>query len=416
MGTLRSIDILTKRAWIVVVVLVGCEPQAGGDARTTVPVPDDRSVVRVALFNIRELSTDKLTDVDGRGVGRDAQARAAATIIQQVSPDVLVLNEIDHDYEAAESGLDLNARRFAEAYLAHGSRPVRYPFSYAAPNNTGILSGIDLDGDGWVATRADRGEQVYGNDSYGFGLYPGQYSMAILSRYPIAAEAARTFARFLWRDLDGNHIPEGFYSDEALAVFRLSSKSHWDVPVRVGESVLHLLVSHPTPPVFDGVEDRNGRRNFDEIGFWARYLDDGTELRDDEGVGGGYGSDDPFVIVGDLNARPNADESLYEGRTAISQLLEHPRVQDSGPFLTSEGALRGREPGRPDHWERATTGFGGGSRIDYLLPSTGIEIIGGGVYWPDAEADPEGKRLADQASDHRLVWIDLRLTAPESRP
>ena len=38
-------------------------------------------------------------------------------------------------------------------------------------------------------------------------------------------------------------------------VFRLSSKSHWDVPLRVGGEVVHFLVSHPTPPVFDGPDD-----------------------------------------------------------------------------------------------------------------------------------------------------------------
>ena len=39
----------------------------------------------------------------------------------------------------------------------------------------------------------------------------------------------------------------------------------------VGKTV-HFLVSHPTPPVFDGPEDRNGTRNFDEIRFWADYV------------------------------------------------------------------------------------------------------------------------------------------------
>ena len=33
--------------------------------------------------------------------------------------------------------------------------------------------------------------------------------------------------------------------------FRLSSKSHWDVPLSIGGRTVHFLVSHPTPPVFD---------------------------------------------------------------------------------------------------------------------------------------------------------------------
>ena len=63
-----------------------------------------------------------------------------------------------------------------------------------------------------------------------------------------------------------------WYSPDELAVLPLSSKSHWDVPVRIGSTTLHLLASHPTPPAFDGPEDRNGRRNHDEIRFWSDYL------------------------------------------------------------------------------------------------------------------------------------------------
>ena len=62
-------------------------------------------------------------------------------------------------------------------------------------------------------------------------------------------------------------------------------KSHWDLPLRIGGEIVHFLVSHPTPPVFDGAEDRNGKRNFDEIRFWADYITPGAAdyIYDDEG-------------------------------------------------------------------------------------------------------------------------------------
>ncbi|MCA9738277.1 MAG: endonuclease/exonuclease/phosphatase family protein [Gemmatimonadota bacterium] len=396
---------LHAAAAALLLVTCGGEPEpageagGGGGART----------VRVALFNVQEMSTAKLMDVDDKGEGQDPQLRAAAAILQRIRPDVLVLEEIDHDYDGAEHGLDLNARRFVQAYLTRGEAPLDFRYTWAAPNNTGLLSGLDLNGDGIVATEKDLRTRAHGDDSFGYGEYPGQYSMAVLSRLPLLPDRARTFARFRWQSLPGHHMPVGFYAEAAREALRLSSKSHWDLPVQVADTVLHLLVSHPTPPVFDGEEDRNGRRNFDEIRFWALYLDDAPELEDDAGRQGGYDSDAPFVVVGDLNARPNADESLYDGRTAISQLLEHPRIQDTGDLLISEGGRRGRPAGPPDHWERATTGFGGGSRIDYLLPSIGIEVLDGGVFWPDAASDPEGAAWADAASDHRLIWLDLRL-------
>ena len=370
--------------------------------------------MRVATFNVQELSTAKLADVDADGAGRNPQARAAAEIVQRVRPDVLVLQEVDHDYRRPGTPLDADARRFVDAYLSRGADPIDYSFVYTAPCNTGILSGLDLDRDGRAATAADVGSEAYGDDCWGFGTYPGQYSMALLSRLPIRAAEARTFQRFLWRDLPGNHLPAEFYGPETAAALRLSSKSHWDVALEVGGRPLHLWISHPTPPSFDGPEDRNGRRNFDEIKFWAEYLADQPALVDDAGGRGGYRADAPFVIAGDLNASPGEQAALYDGIPAIGQLLAQTALQDTGPWLTSAGAREAQPqvpPGAPAFPERATATFLGGVRVDYLLPSRGLEVVGGGVFWPSSQDDPEGHRLAETASDHRLVWLDLVVPA-----
>ena len=237
--------------------------------------------------------------------------------------------------------------------------------------------------------------------------------MALLSRFPVLAAEARTFQRFLWRDLPGNHLPVGFYGPEIAGALRLSSKSHWDVPVELpGGHMLHFWISHPTPPGFDGDEDRNGRRNFDEVKFWVEYLADQPALVDDAGDVGGYRADAPFVIAGDLNASSQESTSIYDGTTAIGQLLAQTGIEDTGPYLVSRGALEaqpGAAAGPPAFPERATAVFRGGVRVDYLLPSRGIAVRAGGVFWPSSEEDPDGHRLAETASDHRLVWLDLEL-------
>jgi endonuclease/exonuclease/phosphatase family metal-dependent hydrolase len=373
------------------------------DGATRMEVPPAEDVdVRIALFNVRELSTAKIAEVDASGAGTNPQLRAAAEIIATVRPDILVLNEVDHDYEAFGSTLTTAARAFATAYLMTAAEPIEYLYAYAAPNNTGMLSGIDLNGDGLVATDDHQGSREHGDDSFGFGVYPGQYSIAVLSRYPIISGESRTFQNLLWRDQPGNHFPADFYSAEAQAALRLSSKSHQDIPVAVDGQRLHLFLSHPTPPVFDGDEDRNGRRNFDEIMLWRQYIDGVESLVDDTGRTGGYAAGMPFVVVGDLNAA-EGDAAVYDGVTAIDQLLAHTAIQDPADWVVSEGA-----PDNP--W--ATTEFGDrGRRIDYVLPSRGIEIRDGGVYWPAAAADPDDNARALLASDHRLVWLDLRLPA-----
>ena len=425
-------------------LLAGCAGASNSIDQAATNSPSNPTTVRIAQFNIRELAMEKILDLDDQGRGRNPQALAAARIIRRVRPDILVLNEIDHDYDAENKGLDASARRFRDGYLSQGSDPLDLPYSFAAANNTGLLSGLDLDGDGHTATHADRGNRAHGNDSWGYGTYPGEYSMAVLSRFPIRDRDVRTFQKLLWKDLPGHHIPAGHFSAEVANLMRLSSKSHWDVPIEINGRLLHLFVSHPTPQGFDGAEDKNGRRNFDEIKLWAEYLNDGNSLRDDQGKTGGYRSTDPFVVIGDLNAKPLPPAgswgteteplpeppvssvsdnpfrtSTYDGMPAIDQLLNHLRIQDSGQFLTSSGGLSHnakipRAPGPPSFPERSTSVFGNGARIDYILPSIDLEILSGGVFWPTPVEDSEGAQWADEASDHRLVWLDVALSAGDS--
>ena len=340
--------------------------------------------IRIATFNIQELSLAKLDLVDSAGRGTDPQLLAAAAIIKRLRPDVLLLNEVDFDARHP-------ARLFAERYLGAGPDAIAYPHHFTAPSNTGILSGLDLDRNGVTADSSLRGERTHGDDSWGFGIYPGQYAMAVLSRFPIDTARVRTFQHFPWRDLPGHHMPEGFWPESVATQVRLSSKSHWDVPVIIGNDTLHILASHPTPPVFDGPEDRNGRRNFDEIGFWKHYLDDNQSLVDDAGARGGLDTTKHFVIVGDLNADPERSDTTFDGVRAMAQLLGHARVQEF-----------------PAHRGVPTATFLGGTRVDYVLPSRALEVLGGGVFNPDSTADPASATLARAASDHRMVWLDMR--------
>jgi hypothetical protein len=371
---------------------------------------EQASAIRIASFNIRELSTEKLLMIDENGKGTNEQLLAAAQIIQKIDPDILIINEIDHDYTSLDKGLVLNLIRFQDAYLCIGDVPVKFQYKFTAPCNTGIPTGLDLNNDGIVSDISNAGSRDYGADCFGYGEYPGQYSMGLYSKYPIDTSQVRTFQKYLWKDLPGHHIPPGYYNEEAIKIFRLSSKSHWDVPIDIDGKRIHLFLSHPTPPSFDGEEDRNGRRNFDEIKFWVNYINNDPEIYDDNHNRGGYKSDYTFLIGGDLNASHHSD-TRFENMTAIDQLLNHPKVIDSGRWIVSRGGWEGRVKGPPDYWERNTAKFGNDFRmqIDYLLPSKDIQIKSGGVFWPSEKRDSDGNRLAETASDHRLIWLDIVL-------
>lgn len=379
---------------------------AAGAASTQTGRPD--MDVRFATFNAslnRSAAGQLVADLS---TPANTQAKVIAEIIQRANPDVLLVNEFDHDPEGQAAEL------FRDNYLAvsqGGADPVDYPYYFVAPSNTGIPTGYDLNNNGVVGG---------GDDAYGFGLFPGQYGMVVYSKYPIDADAVRTFAHFLWKDMPGNLMPTEFYAPEEQAILRLSSKSHWDVPIQLGNRTVHFLVSHPTPPTFDGPEDRNGRRNHDEIRFWADYISDprtSSYIYDDEGGAGGLEPGELFVIAGDQNSDPNDGDSV-EG--SIEALLGHPKV-NTKVTPSSEGAVEASalqgganltHVGDPAHdTADFADGAPGNLRVDYVLPSNALRILDAAVFWPPS-TDPLSALTGTfpfPSSDHRLVWVDVRL-------
>ena len=328
------------------------------------------------------------------------QPRQIAEVIQRVAPDIVLLNEFNYDAAAvAATRFQTNFLSVGQNVSQHPKGPapaIEYPYRFLAPTNTGVHSGYDLNNDGRIDSTP--GDAAYAGDAFGFGQFEGRYGMLLLSKFPIERKAVRTFQKFLWKDMPDAKLPDNpgvagnrnWYSAEELSVLRLSSKSHWDVPIRIDDQLIHVLASHPTPPVFDGVEDRNGRRNDDEIRLWADYLtpEKASYLVDDGGKRGGLSRQESFVILGDLNADPTRGDQIHG---AIQQLLQHARIRGENPPLS--------ETGSP-----LTSTFG--LRVDYVLVSRNLSSVRSGVFWPDEQA-PLASLL--EATDHRMVWVDVKI-------
>jgi len=364
--------------------------------------------LRVATFNVEDLRTEELLDPSNERV------RAIAEVLRRVRPNVVLLNEIAYDQAGApgyveRDGAGANGRRLAEAFLAvtQGAElePLRVR-AFMAPVNTGMPSGFDLDNDGRVVATMGAGQRrgdaaseaarAYANDCWGFGTFPGQYGMALLvdERLEILVDRVRTFRLLPWDYVSGNFIPrepEPWFDEKELEVARLSSKSHWDVPVRLpGGQVVHFLCSHPTPPVFDGPEDRNGRRNHDEIRFWADYLSNEAYIVDDRGVAGGLEAGAHFVVLGDLNADPDEGDAFKD---PIGTLLETQARIRWGPAPVADRAAEGLDADD-------TAAFG--LRVDYVLPSRTMGLVKSGVWrWP-----PRGRAFP---SDHFPLWAEIEV-------
>ena len=374
--------------------------------------PQKDADVRFSTFNAslnRNAPGQLFDDLSTPG---NAQAATVAEIVQRVRPDVLLINEFDFDPRALVL--------FQDNYLSvphNGALPIDYPYRYIAPSNTGIPSGFDLDNDGSVGGP---------NDAFGFGFFPGQFGMAVYSMHPIDTSAVRTFQLFLWKDMPGALLPDDpntappadWYSPAELNVFRLSSKSHWDLPIRIGKKTVHFLVSHPTPPVFDGPEDRNGTRNHDEIRFWADYISPGKGgyIYDDAGKSGGLKPGELFVIAGDENSDPLDGDSIPG---SIQQLIEHPLVNTKLTPSSLGAVEQARLQGGANLTHRSDPAFDtadfldvpgpGNLRADYVLPRKNLKIVDGRVFWP-LSTDPLFRLVGTfpfPSSDHRLVWIDV---------
>ncbi len=370
---------------------------------TNSDLSNEYDTIRFALFNValfRKNEGDLKKDLQFTD---DVQIQNIAAVIQHVRPDVIALMEFDYDPKGE------SLEYFQKNYLSisqSGERPIHYGYALPVASNTGVLSGQDFNNDGKIELP---------RDAFGFGRYNGQYAFALLSKFPLDTTQIRSFQNFLWKDMPGAKRPlkqdgTSYYNEKAWNQFRLSSKNHIDIPIELPNGKkIHTILAHPTPPVFDGPEDRNGLRNFDEIRLLKDYISGAAYLEDDSGEKGGLQTGNSFVIMGDLNADP-IDGDSYSG--AIDQLLSDVEVNAAvanGNLIPRSKGGKAHNKSKNDKGDPAHDTAFFGKRTDYVVPSKDLEVITSGVFWPVS-----GESLYDQvrdkkASDHLLVWVDIVL-------
>lgn len=378
------------------------------------PIPENQ--IRIASFNVGFGDETNKGDL-GRKLngGQDLQARKVAEIVQRVAPDILLINEIDgNDNEATLSV-------FTEQYLNKpqqtGLKAAIYQYSYMPFCNTGVATQFSHSDTNQGATEVN----------YGFGRYPGQYCMAVLSKYPIQHNNINTYGKFLWKDLPNAKKPmlngQPFYDEQTWKGLRLSSKNHAVVPVQLKDSILDLIIAHPTPPVFDGEEDKNGLRNFEELRLIKALIEGPEVLASDFKLYSDQGNlaqkvSPPFVVMGDLNASSTGGNALVsDGVKAIEQLLLSEVVsplayeQNDNMIPSSAGALENTPDTPYAKFHTARWGM----RVDYIIPSMQqVDVIDSGTFWPGKNdtlsylVNPVTDSDVD-SSDHRLVWLDVAI-------
>lgn len=272
---------------------------------------------------------------------RDDRMEAALALIAAADADVLMLMDVDWDHDGA--GLAALVERLSQAGRTYGHHLALRP-------NSGIPSGVDLDGDG-TAHEA--------RDALGYGWFTGDSGLAVLSRYPIGE--VQDFSGTLWVD---RGVVADLLPPEAMPIVPLATTAQWVVPIDVDGAAITLVTMSAGTPVFDGPEDRNGLRNRDELTYVADLV---------EGV-------ERPVVMGRANLDPDRGEGHGE---ALRRLLDHPALQDPVPVDDADNAAT-------VEWRSV-----GQMRVDYVLPPRGLRVLDSGILHDDA------------AGIARLVWVDV---------
>ena len=296
---------------------------------------------------LRDIERDKNKQID-----------ALRTLNAAVHPDVLLLTKVDFDL----------GQRSAKAL----QDVLGYKYFLTVPPNTMVPIALDLDGNG---SSGDRQTWV---------RYAGEGGMLLLSEYPL--RLVMQFNDLLWKDFseapmavdaNGNAFP----SKTAQDIQKLVSQGMWvvDVALPDGDPITLLTFQNQTP-VFDGPEDLNGLRNLGQLKLLKAI------------IVGEFGKFPKrgFIAIGNTNLDPSKGGG---SKQAMADLLADPRIQDARP----ESELGGRNTAI---WEKP-----GPMRVSYILPSADWKIDHAKVVWPR-----EGplRDVAEQASRHRMVWMDIR--------
>ena len=105
---------------------------------------------------------------------------------------------------------------------------------------------------------------------------------------------------------------------------------------------------------------------------------------------------------------------------AAQQLLEHPLIATKVTPASAGGVEDAQLDGGINLEHRGDPAFDtadfseppGNLRVDYVLPRRNVKVTRAGVFWPTT-TQPGHDLIA--ASDHRPVWVDVRIPGPHRR-
>ncbi len=368
------------------------------------------NTIKIVHYNIKEMDSTKIQ----KGLrGENEQLNFAKNIVKNLNPDILSLNEIQFDFPNIPTK-DFKSKGKNVHYLAE-IFDMSFESTAFFPANTGMLSRAKNGKYILHPTQEDREKYA---DLVNFGMFPGQYSMAGIFKYPLIE--VKNFKRLPWRvfnrkidltpyaDANGKPLPKNM---------SLFDKNFTVATLNIEGKEVHIVLFHTVPAFgFGNPKTPNFERNRDQIQFLKWYLTAKKMKFGIQPIGG-----KTFIAMGDWNVDP---ESKNPGAKVLKSLLKthQPWIKDK--VITYRGSSF-----NPGGWT---------AQLDYILFSKDITVKAAGVYDPDSNYKdlgcktttpteiPAGMVLVQRtktckalvskeyfelisASDHLPLWAEIEL-------
>ncbi len=366
---------------------------------------------KVVHWNIKELETKKI-DKDNE------QFKAVESILNSLEFNILDVNEIQFDRKFIPNYRYRTTGQNAQNLLTLlGKEPMEHAISFYE-SNTGQKARKTKGSYETHLTRQTRNKA----DQDNFGLYPGQYSTAVLSSYPIKEELIikdlkwKAFNKDIklsrYRRENGDKLPNNI---------QLFDKGFSDVVIEINDKEVHFISLHAVPAYhFGNRKTPNFDRNRDQLRFLEWYLTGGTDIaiklpKKYEHIKP-LPKDAIYIATGDFNA--SIDDN-NPGSIVLRRLFKNTKLWMEKIPHTHEQQHFGKERLK--------------LTLDYMLYQN-LKVMDSGVYYPDENSGvcikakdlprdlkPRREKLEDdqciseksielkRASDHFPIWAVFKL-------
>jgi endonuclease/exonuclease/phosphatase family metal-dependent hydrolase len=228
--------------------------------------------IKVLHYNIFEMETSKISQ-------KNPQLHAAKGVISALEFDLFSVNELQYDLPRVPTPIyDSTGENLARLLnLLKPKSHIHWYYSFF-PANTGSMARQKKNSH--YVTSKHKNARAYA-DPNNYGLFPGQYSTGLASRYPI--KKRKVISKLSWMTFNPQLNLKEYESAKGSSLpiqIELFDKNFVDTIVMINKEPVHVVTLHTVPAYhFGNKKTPNYQRNADQLAFLEWYLDPSSPLR-----------------------------------------------------------------------------------------------------------------------------------------